>query len=371
MISGTHQYETLSWPSLTASDRAAWEGFRRTRPSLASPYFTLDWCDAVHAARGDLKVARLSHGGELQALLPFHEGRFGHLRPAGGPLSDAHGFVCGPNARVDPDGLVDAVGARMFHFSGAPTDDPGLAFASAPTNGFSLDLSQGYDAYVARQSAAEPKAFRNLRSRQRRLEGQTVEFNADDRDPAALANLLELKRAQYRRTRQIDVFAADWTRRLVADLFDRNARAGLRGRLSTLRIGGCVAASHFGLQAGGVMHYWFTGFDPQFSDVSPGIILLQSIAETVAREGVTRIDLGGGVYRFKQEFADLRTPLGSGVIWGRSLLAGAARGAGLLTRGFETLPMGRLATAPRRAISRLDRLMAFHEAPRNPPGHSA
>lgn len=367
MITGSYQYETYDWHSLSAADRAAWLGFRRARPSLSSPCFTLDWCDAVHAARGDLKVARIGHGGVFQGLLPFHHGHLGALRPAGGPMSDVHGFVCGPSAQIDPDSLVAALGARTFRFTGAPADDPGLAFAATPADGFALDLSDGYDAYVARRSAAEPKAFRNLRSRRRRLDGRAVEIVADDRDPAALAALLALKSDQYRRTRQIDVFRPGWTRRLVDDVFSRPAGGALRGRLSTLRVDGRVAAGHFGLQADGVLHYWFTAYDPEFAAASPGVILLQSIAESVAGEGVARIDLGGGAYRFKQEFADLRTPLGAGVIRGRTLLAGAAHGAGLLARGIETLPIGRLASAPRRALRRLDRLIAFHEAPQDAP----
>ena len=371
MIPGSYQYETLDWPSLSASDRAAWERLRRARPSLSSPYFTLEWCDAVHAARGDLKVARIVHGGEFQAFLPFHNGRLGALRPAGGPMSDVHGFICGPSARLDPDGLVAALGARTFRFTGAPTDDPGLAFGAKPADGFSLDLSKGYNAYVARQGAIEPKAFRNYRSRQRRLDGRDVEFNADDRDPAALAALLGLKRDQYRRTGQIDVFRPEWTRRLAADIFARPAGRTLRGRLSTLRVDGRLAAGHFGLEADGVLHYWFTVFDPAFAAVSPGVILLQRIAEAVAEQGVTRIDLGGGDYRFKQEFADLRTPLAAGLIRGRTLFAGAAHSAGALARGIESLPIGNLASAPRRALLRLDRLISFHEAPRRPPSQFA
>ena len=47
MIAGSYQYETQDWDRLSAADRAAWLGFRRARTTLSSPYFTLDWCDAV------------------------------------------------------------------------------------------------------------------------------------------------------------------------------------------------------------------------------------------------------------------------------------------------------------------------------------
>lgn len=369
MTTGACQYETLAWPALGDADRAAWERFRALRPSLRGPFFTLDWCDAVQAARGDLEVARIAREGELIGFLPFHRGRFGALRPAGGPMSDVHGFVCAPGAPIDAPAMVVALRGQSFRFTGAPPDDPGLAPLSRPAEGYSLDLARGYAAYADARSRAQPKAFRNLRARRRRLETTNlpVRFVADDRDPAHLARLLELKRGQYRRTGQIDVFGPPWTGRLITRLAppataDR-AGAALSGRLSTLWIDGRLAAGHFGLQAEGVLHYWFTAYDEAFSAFSPGLVLLHRIAEACAAEAVERIDLGGGGYRFKQEFADLRPALGAGVVRGRGLIAGAGRGAEAAARRIARLPLGSSATLPTRALDRLDRLIAFHEVP--------
>jgi len=167
-----------------------------------------------------------------------------------------------------------------------------------------------YESYLAARSRAHPKAFRNLRARLRKVEDACLEadFRADDRDPQALAAVIGLKREQYRRTRQIDVFGPPWTGRLIEILAARTG-PGLRGRLSTLRLDGRLAAGHFGLQADGVLHYWFTVYDEAFAAYSPGLLLLHRIAEAGAVEGISRIDLGGGDYRFKHEFADLRPPL--------------------------------------------------------------
>lgn len=367
MTDGPCQYETVAWTDLTVADRAAWEEFRALRPTLSGPWFTLAWCDAVHAVRGDLEVVRLLRDGRCEGLLPFHRGRLGAIRPAGGPLSDVHGFICPPGAAIDAPALVAALGARSFRFTGAPADDPGLAPWAAPDPGFSLDLAEGYDAYRSRRSQLQPKAFRNLRARHRRLDDACVEvdFRPDDPDPQALAALIELKREQYRRTRQIDVFAPAWTRSLLQRLADLPCSEAsdprMRGRLSTLRLDGRLAAGHFGLQAEGVLHYWFTAYDPAFADYSPGLLLLHELARVLPAQGVNRIDLGGGGYRFKREFADLRPPLGSGVVHGRGLIAGAARGAEALAGGVGRLPLGRLSSLPARALRRLDRLIAFHE----------
>lgn len=358
------QYETLAWPAMSDADRAAWDRFRGLRPSLRGPYFTLDWGDVVQSARGDLEVARITSGGELAGFLPFHRGRFGALRPAGGPLSDVHGFVCPPDAPIDAAQLVKALGGQSYRFTGAAPDDPGLAPLAEPTEGYGLDLSDGYAAYVERRSRAQPKAFRNLRARLRKVDEASLEaeFRADDRDSAVLAAVIALKREQYRRTRQIDVFRPPWTGRLIEALAAREG-PGLRGRLSTLWFDGRLAAGHFGLQAEGVLHYWFTAYDEAFAAYSPGVLLLHRIAEACAEDGVTRIDLGGGDYRFKHEFADLRSPLGAGVARGRGLLAGAVGSADAAARGFGRLPLGPVSALPGRALSRLDRLIAFHEVP--------
>lgn len=362
MTLGACQFETLAWPDLATDDRAAWARMRALRPGLGSPFFHPAWCDAVQAARGDLEVARISAGGECVGFLPFHRGRLGALRPAGGPMSDAHGFVCATDAPIDAAAAVRALRGRSFRFGAAPGDDPALAGLSRRADGYSLDLSRGYDAYLEARRAAQPKAFRNLRARIRKLEAAVgeIRFVADDRDPATLERILDLKRAQYRRTGQIDVFRPPWTGRLLRDLAARNG-PGLRGRMSTLWLDGRLATGHFGLQADGVLHYWFTAYDPELSHFSPGLVLLHRIAEAVAAEGMTRIDLGGGAYRFKQEFADLRIPLGAGRVEGRGLLARAGGGADALARRIARLPFGNAATLPQRALARFDRMISFNE----------
>jgi len=362
MTLGACQYETAPWTALDARDRAAWAEFRARRPGLASPFFHPDWGDAVHAARGDLEVARITLDGATAGFLPFHRGRLGALRPAGGPMSDAHGFICAPDAPIDAAAAVRALKGQSFRFGAAPADDPALGPLGRRADGFSLDLSRGYDAYLEARRAAQPKAFRNLRARIRKLEEATGEarFVADDRDPATLDRVLEMKRAQYRRTGQIDVFRPPWTGRLLRLLSGRTG-PGLRGRLSTLWLDGRLATGHFGLQADGVLHYWFTAYDPELAVYSPGLVLLHRIAETVAAEGVTRLDLGGGAYRFKQEFADLRVPMGAGTVRGRGFVARAGQGAEAVARRIARLPLGAAASLPERALARVDRLIAFHE----------
>ncbi|MBX7249354.1 MAG: GNAT family N-acetyltransferase [Caulobacteraceae bacterium] len=358
----TCQFETTPWAEVGDQDRSAWARFRDRRPELASPYLSIEWADAVQRARGDLQLLRVFQDGRLCALLPYHRGRLGALRPAGGPLNDGQGFIAERGVDISPREVVRRLGCRGLRFADVSPTDPCFGDHGVLRDAFSLDLSQGYDAYLSRQSRAQPKAFRNLRARTRRLDGHEVSLRLDDRDPATLDQLLELKRDQYRRTGQIDVFGHDWTRNLIRSLFETPAGSGLRGRLSSLWIDGALAAAHFGLQEGEILHYWFPAFDRAFAEFSPGHILLQRLARALPEEGVRRIDLGGGDYRFKAEFADQRRPVVSGVVRNANLLGSLVAAAQGVAAVSSRLPLGPVSRLPVRALRRADRYLSFHEA---------
>lgn len=357
------EYETSPWTGLTDEDRAAWRRLRQDRPALASPFFSLGWHDAVHAVRGDVEVVRISADGALCAFLPFARCPFGMLRPVGAPMADWHGLIGPAGLTLDLDAILRAARGKAFRFSGAAADDSILeGAASDDSTSFVMDLSGGYAAYQTAAAKAHPKAFRNLRARVRKLHARAVEIRIDDRDPASLALVLAMKRSQYRRTRQIDIFGFRWTRALIETLFAREPSAApdaTRGLLSTLWIDGTLAAGHFGLKGDDTLHYWFPVYDARFAELSPGIVLLHEIAMASAQLGIRRIDLGDGDYRFKEEFANQRLP----IIAGTARIAGARRRAALASRP-TTAPAGSprpgLARIPHAVSRRVDLLSSLH-----------
>lgn len=74
------------------------------------------------------------------------------------------------------------------------------------------------------------------------------------------------------------------------------------------------------------MHWWFPTFDPELAAFSPGLLLLQGVIEAGGEIDARRIELGGGDYRFKQEFANAERPIASALVC-RSSVAGLARAA--------------------------------------------
>lgn len=289
-------------------------------------------------------MLRAEMDGQGVGYLPFHRSPLGRIRPAGGPVSDWHGFVAGPDFRLDEPRLIAALRSRALAFPFTPADDPVLGPLGRARGASALiDMPEGYDIYSAAQSRTRPKPFRNLRARERRLRADHPEavVTADDRGEGALDEAIALKSAHYRRTGQPDVLARPWVRGLLGRLSQAPA-PGLRVQVSTLRDGDRLLASHIGLREGGVLHYWFPAYDPTAHAVSPGLVLLHAIAR--AEDGPSVIDLGGGDYRFKEEFANA-----------------AAEHLHARLDPARAVATGRLATIGRKLGRRLELVSSLHE----------
>src|SRR5262249_13648698 len=72
------------------------------------------------------------------------------------------------------------------------------------------------------------------------------------------------------------------------------------GVLSTLYSGDALVAAHFGIRSGPVLHWWFPVYDPQFSALAPGWMLLRELVLVAPELGVDRIDLGRGDDEYKR-----------------------------------------------------------------------
>ncbi|WP_429912836.1 GNAT family N-acetyltransferase [Glycocaulis sp.] len=358
------QVETCRAQSLGKTERDTWRSFQAADASFASPYFSLGFLDAMAAVRRDTRVLVIREAGAIKGFLPFHKGALGHARPLGGPLSDHHGFIAAPGTRFDLEAVLKAAGLKVFDFFGAiGTQTAFRDHAQLVDGSWVIDLSAGYNAWIETRSAVEPKAFRNLRARRRKLEEETVSFKfriQDDR-PEVLEKAIEWKSRQYRRTSHFDVFSVDWTRKLI-DTLVKGGLDNASGLVSSLEVNGQLAAAHVGMRSDTVLHYWFPVYDPEFSKLGPGLNLLTEIARTLSGEGLREIHLGPGEYDFKRELASWQFPLASGYVAAPSLLGAARQLADHIEDAAERLPLGALSTLPGRAFRRIDRFTAFRVA---------
>jgi CelD/BcsL family acetyltransferase involved in cellulose biosynthesis len=346
---------------LSCDERTAWDAFQNGDPALASPYFSRAFMDAMAGIRRDVRVicARDAHG--PAAFLPLHLGSFGHARPLGGPLGDHHGLIARPGCTIDLVDLLRRAGVGVYDFHGALGTQAAFKSSAAFTDGsWVMDLSKGYDAFVEARSAIEPKAFRNIRSRRRKIDEAGAVFRLrDDRD-GVFERALKWKSAQYVASRHFDVFSVSWTRNLLSRLIS-DPQPGCAGLISSLEIGGELAAIHVGMRSADVLHYWFPVYDPEFSKFGPGLALLMEICHAVSEDGVSEVHLGPGDYDFKAHLSSWQMPLVSG--YAGAGLPGLMRGAAAaIERSAEHLPLGRASHWPRKAFRRIDALTSFRAA---------
>jgi CelD/BcsL family acetyltransferase involved in cellulose biosynthesis len=252
----------------------------------------------------------------------------------------------------------------MLSLRHAPIGTPALGARFGASHGFHvIDLAGGYAAYEARREPFAKSAFRAIRTRSEKAKKQygAVTHVFADASAASLEKLIAWKREQYIATGQTSLFDIGWVREL-AERLHTSRDPELKGQLSCLYFGDELVAAHFGLRSRDVLHYWFPGYDPAYSELSPGNILLRFMAAAAAAEGCKAIHLGAGDYRYKQEFADCNFAVTDGVAFARSFMGRTAAAAGLaLARMDKVLPEP-LAGLPVKALRRIDRQLAFKAA---------
>jgi CelD/BcsL family acetyltransferase involved in cellulose biosynthesis len=353
----------LKRPSeLTPAEREAWIAFTDDNEILASPYFRLEFAECCEEVRSDTRVIVGRKGGQISGFLPLQLGRIGYARPLAGPLGDVHGLIVPSNSEADPRTYLQAVGVPLFEFHGAIGLRQDWRDHGACRDGsWICDTSEGFDAFLATRKKLSPSAVRNYRSRFRRLEAEEggFTFKLHDSSPEIVARMIELKRAQYRQTNVFDVFSVGWTGQLIAAVLRRKSDR-FEGTCSTLAINDTLVAIHVGMASERLSHYWFPVYDPEYSRLSPGILLLMEMIRDAAETGRMGVELGPGEYRFKAELGGYQTPLWSGCVMTKSAPAMLREAANTLAGGMEKLPLGQIGSLPRRALRKADKLAAFY-----------
>ena len=123
-----------------------------------------------------------------------------------------------------------------------------------------------------------------------------MRFVAAADDATVLEAVIDLKRRQYAATGARDYFSEPQHVQLMHHLLGvRNSDFG--GMLSAIYAGEDLVAAHFGMRAEHILHWWFPVYDPKFSRLKPGWMLLRALIEAAPELGLTRIDLGRGSQR--------------------------------------------------------------------------
>ena len=288
--------ELFSFKELNDRLRAEMTALRDVQSVYDSPFFDLDFAELISRARADVRVAVAHDEKGLLGYWPLHVRPDKWARAIGGAFSDWHG----PIMRADqhgfrPEDILRLVGLKGMTANGLRP--PGLAANSGgeiSACGMAC-TPDGGDAYRALMRSLHPKHFKNLRRAERLIERDfgAMEITIDDMSVDAFDWVMETKQAQYLRTGKHNVLGPAWTQDMMAALrTERFPR--LRGRLSTLRLGGKLAAAEFDLLSDKIVHGWITVFDHEYANYSPGHLLMLAVICDMENTGHEICDVGAG-----------------------------------------------------------------------------
>lgn len=314
-LASERSIEVMEWAGLNSFERAAWVRLRSMQPEFVTPFFSLEFFDAVQAARGDVRVAVIRDGAQIVGFFPFH--RTGKIAtPAGRYFNDAHNIIVRPGTLIDWSALLKACDVKSYDFhamvGSVESVDPKSIHGT--TQSFRADIGDDSHAFLAsleRQHRTIRKQDQKTRAMARDLGPLRLEF--DCRDESALRTMIDWKRDQYHRTNILDLFTPDWTRRMVTHLHQTSDRP-MRGLLSVLWAGDALVSTHFGMIEGDLLHYWFPTYNVTHGRYSPGTALFKSIVRDATENGLRVIDMGYGEQPYKRKQTDTITTVHHGSV---------------------------------------------------------
>lgn len=277
-----------------------WRAIRSRNPDLDNPFLSPEFTLAVGRARPEARVAVIEDSERIVAFLPFERRSFGLGVPIGAGLSDCQAIICEPDVDLNPHELLDQCGLAAWHFDHlVGTQRAMVAPTAIEVASPIIDVSAGFDAYLAR----EGRQFRSLFKSERKLAREVgpVRFGFGVSDDAALSTMIAWKSEQYRRTGRPDRFANKPTTQLVRELAETSEPA-LSGTLITLHAGDRLIAVEFSLRSEATLAGWFPAYDREFSRYSPGAVHMLRTIEATSLAGLQRYDLGKGDEEYKSVF---------------------------------------------------------------------
>lgn len=294
-VHGVEGLESLraEWSAL--GDRCPW-----TTP-FQRPEWLIPW--AHHFGADSSEALTLRAGGALAGLLPLFVIRHRSERVVallGQGLSDYLDVLIDPSrAPSGAQRIIDALLTRedvwnTLSLESLRMTSPLLRVAFP--SGWREDIAPRMPTLVLPLAEAEALRTRRLRTglRQahRRVSGaggfEVTRVQGDAVRPT-LEALFLLHQRRWTQRGQPGLFASDAVRAFLHDVA-RELSASGRLRLSTLRLEGRLAAVDFGFRDGDTVYAYATGFDPELSRFSPGLLLTEQAIQAARDEGAQAFD---------------------------------------------------------------------------------
>ena len=347
--------EVIRASELSREDIALWRDLQESNQSLRSAFFTPCFTQTIAAVRDDVRVARLRGGSETVGFFPFHACPRGVGRPVGLRLSDFHGVLMRDGSQWNARELVEICGLGSWHFRQVPkSQEPFSELSFASWSSPYVDLTQGFDQWVADRRKAGSDLIPQIRRKARKIEREVgpLRFEWHSDCERVYSQLREWKSDQRRRTGSSDPFRQAWINAAI-DRIRHTQDEDFAGVLSALWVGDELAAAHLGVRSKTTLHCWFPTYNAAYSRYSPGLILMLEMVRACPENGQERFDLGKGDERYKTGLMTGAVEVTEG--WVASGLFGRARhgawyGARRLAR---SAPLRRVYDIGKRSVRRV------------------
>ena len=269
-----------------------------------SGFLTPEFAIAVGHHRPDARIAVIENAGQTVGFFPYQSRPGGFARALAFGISDFQAIVASPHHDIDFIELLKACGLLRWRFDHLLSRAPLRAGERTESHVSPLiDLRSGFEQYVEKQSKISSGFKRAQRKHDRFSQAHdgAWSFRWNSKDPSTLHRLLNLKGEQCRASGSHDYTTHRWIRSLLEEL---SALQGefLAGVQSELCVGNQVIAMHFGLRTRSRIHWWFPAYETQWARWSPGLSLLLETIKASSERGLTCVDLGKDLSRYKREF---------------------------------------------------------------------
>lgn len=274
-----------------------WRAIRSMRSDLDNPFLSPEFTLAVGRSHPQARVGIIEESGRVVGFFPFERRSFGLAVPIAAGLSDCQAIISEPDVHLDMNALLAQCGLASWHFDHlVAAERPMVAPTAVESNSPIIDLSIGFEAYLAGNGRHSRAVFKHERKLGREIGPVRFSFGVDDDE--ALGRLLAWKSQQYRRTGRPDRFANRATVQLVQELA-KTSEPDLSGTLMTLYAGDRLVAVEFSLRSQTMIAGWFPSHDPELSHYSPGSIRTLRMIEAAGLAGLLLYDLGPGEMEHK------------------------------------------------------------------------
>jgi CelD/BcsL family acetyltransferase involved in cellulose biosynthesis len=297
---------------LGALEPAWWDLWRRARSAtpFQTPAWLLPWWR--YFAPGELATFAAWQDGRLVVLAPLyleHGARERRILPLGVGISDYLDILIDPDLEAAARGMfLDAAvrqcpAGAQWHFEELPASAAALRLEPPPSV---LDTTERQSVCPVLNlsqpiSAGLQRRLRRGERRARRLGGVSIRDVDDCAIDRFLDSLFSLHSARWQQNGEGGVLGDRTVQAFHRAVLPALAEIGV-ARLFELRIGGAVVACYYGFFDRRRAYAYIGGFDPRFSAVSPGNLMIAHAIADAKREGGTEFHFLRGRESYKYEW---------------------------------------------------------------------